>query len=76
MDMTKLLETAIKAISNLPEERQDELARMLIAASNDETIAVSKSDLVAIDRGLADAEARRFAEPENIRALFAKHRTV
>ncbi len=74
--MTKLLEKAIAAVRKLSPERQDELAEVLLSASSDIPLQVTEDERLAIEAGLADANAGRFATGEDVHALFAKHRTV
>lgn len=74
--MTKLLEEAIKAIRQLPEERQNELAELLVAATKEGGREYSQEQIEAIDAGLADAEAGRFATDEEVSALFSKYRAA
>lgn len=74
--MTKLLEEAIEAIRKLPEERQNELAEFLVAATKEEGRGYSQKQIEAIDSGLADAEAGRFATDEEISSLLSKYRAA
>lgn len=74
--MTRLLEIAIEAVRRLPSERQDDLARMTLEASQETPYVLTDEERAAVEEGLADAKAGRFASDESIRAIFAKHRTV
>ena len=65
--MNKLLQEAVEAIKRLPEERQTYLAeKMLIQA--DEEVAF----LQAIDEGIDDADAGRFASAQEAQILRKK----
>jgi predicted transcriptional regulator len=72
--MTKLLEQAIAAVRKLPPERQDEIAEILFSLSSDVPLQVTEGERIAIETGLADADAGRFASEEDVSALFARHR--
>lgn len=72
--MTSKLEQAITALSNLPVDRQEELAAVIIDAAVP-TIEWSDELRAAVDEGLADAEAGRFADPAKVEATFARFRT-
>jgi len=74
--MIKLLEQAIEAVRKLSPERQDELAELLLMASSKTPLRVSDEERLAIDAGLADANAGRFASDGDVEALFAKHRSA
>lgn len=74
MVMTAKLEQALVAVSDLPAERQDELAELLLSAAMP-TIDYTSPELeTAIDDGLAQAEAGNFALSSEVEAVFAKHR--
>lgn len=68
--MTSKIDEAIRQVRTLPQERQDEIADVLSAMSAE--VATTPEILTAIDEGIADAEAGRFAEPEAVAALFAR----
>ena len=68
------LDTAIAAVRDLPESRQDELADAILAAANTADRNYTSAQLQAIDEGLADAEAGRFASDEDVERLFARFR--
>lgn len=71
--MNQRLKHALTALERLPAERQDELAAALevLAAA---PLPHSPGLLDAIDEGLADAEAGRFASGEEVSAFFARMR--
>jgi len=73
--MTSLLKLAIEKLEKLSPERQDELARMLLDAADSEIYVLSKAERAAVEEGLADVRAGRFASDEEVEAIFARHRS-
>lgn len=73
--MTTLVEQAMAALQNLPADRRDELAQVIIDASMP-TIQYDADQLAKIDKGLASADAGRFATDDQVAAAFAKFRAV
>ncbi len=69
--MTKLLEEAFRRASELPEDRQDFLGRMLLQVVGEEgTLSRLTDEQVAEVRGaLARAEAGEFASDEAVKEL-------
>ncbi len=74
--MSKLFEHAIEAVRRLPTERQNEIAEILETAATQMSQRLSEVQLKAVDEGLADAAANRFATTDDVRALFRKYRTA
>jgi hypothetical protein len=74
--MTKLLQRALEAVSKLPADSQDEIARaMLSLAGNDgEPEAVRPDDLPAVMEGLAQARRGEFATDEEVEAALRRYR--
>ena len=72
--MTSLLKLAIEKLKKLSAERQDELARMLLDAADDEIYVLSPAERAAVEEGLADVEAGRYASDEEVEEIFARHR--
>ena len=72
--MTLLLEKAIDIIRNLPDQRQDELAVALFAAAGAGAAELSEPELRAVQDGLEDVRAGRFANPSEIETIFTRHR--
>ncbi len=72
--MTKLLEKAIAVVRKLTPERQDEVAGMILSVSSDTPVELTAEELEAVEAGLADADAGRFATDEEVETLFAKFR--
>jgi predicted transcriptional regulator len=75
--MNKMLDDVLKRARNWPESAQQELAAI---ASEIETelsagsYKPTRAELEGIERGIADAEAGRFAADSEVEAVFAKHR--
>jgi predicted transcriptional regulator len=72
--MTKLLDDAIQRVKELPQERQDELARMLIdvAASDLAPYVLTDEERKAVEEGLAEAERGEFATDEEVAAMWRR----
>jgi predicted transcriptional regulator len=73
--MTRLLEQAVEAVRVLPEEVQDDLARMLLqlAGVKQPPYELTAEEAADIDASLAEAERGEFATDEEVRATWAKH---
>ena len=73
-NMTKLLQDAVKKLSELPAGRQDELARMLIdvAASDLNPYQFTTDERVGIDEALAQATRGEFASDEDVAAMWKR----
>jgi hypothetical protein len=73
--MTRLLERAIEAVSVLPEDVQDDLARMLLqlAGVDQPPYELTPEEAADIDASLVEAERGEFATDEEVRAMWAKH---
>ncbi len=72
--MTKLLEQAIEEVRKLSPKRQDELAEVLVSATS--KISHTPEQIQAIDEGIADANAGRFATDEEITKIFGSLRAA
>jgi predicted transcriptional regulator len=72
--MTKLLDDAIERVKELPQERQDELARMLIdvAASDLAPYVLTDEERQAVEEGVAEAERGEFASDEEVAAMWRR----
>ena len=72
--MTKLMEQAVQKLSALPDERQNELARMLIdvAAQDLQPYVLSEEERVAIQESLAAADRGEFASDEEVAAMWRR----
>jgi predicted transcriptional regulator len=73
--MTRLLEQAIETVSTLPDDTQDELARILLQLAGVEQppYELTPEEKADIDASLAEAERGEFATDEEVRAMWAKH---
>jgi hypothetical protein len=72
--MTKLLETAIERVRQWPDERQTEIAEMLLALDADDGVDDDPELDAALDAAVAQAERGEFADPKDVEAFFAQHR--
>jgi hypothetical protein len=72
--MTKLLEKALEAVTRLPPESQDEIARTMLrlAAGDGEPEEIDAAHLPAVLEGLAQAERREFASDADVEAAFRR----
>ena len=73
--MTKLLEEAFRKASELPEDRQDFLGRMLLQVVGEGGAFSSLTDeqIAEVRRSLAQAEAGDFASDEAVKDMYEKH---
>ena len=73
--MTRLLEQAVAAIRILPDDVQDDLARMLLQLAGVEQplYELTPEEAADIDASMAEAERGEFATDDEVRALWAKH---
>lgn len=73
--MTELLEIALAATDKLPPQRQDEVARMILAfaGKDQEAYKLSPEDLASLEPSLAQAERGEYATDEEIAALWTRH---
>ena len=70
------MEKAIAALRRLPEDRQDELAEMLLSASDGAVYTLTPEERAAVEEGLAEAKAGNFVSDATMSALFSKHRSA
>ena len=73
--MTRLFEQAIETVSALPDDMQDDLARMLLqfAGVDQPPYVLTPEEAADIDASLAEAERGEFATDEEVRTVWAKH---
>ena len=73
--MTKLLEEAFRKASELPEDRQDFIGRMLLQVVSEGGAFARLTDeqVAEVRRSLAQAEAGVFASDEAVKELYEKH---
>jgi hypothetical protein len=72
--MTKLLEQALAAVTRLPADTQDEIARAMLrlASLEDEPEEIDAAHLPAVLEGLAQAKGREFASEADVEAAFRR----
>ena len=71
--MTKLLEKAFEAVSQLAPEDQDEIARAMLAlAGQEEPEEIDPAHLPDVLASLAQAKRREFATDEEVEAAFRR----
>ena len=70
--MTRLLEQAVEAVSALPDEAQDDLARILLGVDQP-PYELTPEEAADLDASLAEAAKGEFATDEEVRAVWAKH---
>jgi hypothetical protein len=72
--MTKLLEQALEAVQRLPDDSQDEIARLMLhmAQSDAEPEPIDPAHLPAVLEGLAQAKRREFATDAEVEAAFRR----
>jgi hypothetical protein len=73
--MTKLLEQAVATVRGLPDDMQDDLARMLLqlAGEDQPVVQLSAEQEASFDESIAQADRGEFATDEQVRAIWAKH---
>ena len=73
--MTDLLHEALDALHRLPPERQEYIARAILALADDgEPEETDREDLPAVLEGLAQAERGEFASDATVGALLRRLR--
>ncbi len=73
--MSNKLEQAVEEARKLPENRQDEVADVLLGMTADAP-EYTPEIIAAIDEGIADADAGRFVPAEAVEKLFKPFRRV
>ncbi|MGD0187022.1 MAG: hypothetical protein ABSC25_17480 [Roseiarcus sp.] len=73
--MADLLERAVQAVRDLPQEAQDEIARLLLQLAGDDEarVALTGAERAAIASSKAAAARGEFAGDDEVRAVWAKH---
>jgi predicted transcriptional regulator len=73
--MTRLLEEAVATVSNLPEEVQDDVARIMLQLAGIEQppYVLTPEEEADLDASIAEAERGEFATEEEIRGIRAKY---
>ena len=72
--MTKLLEKALDAARQLPDDAQDEIAQAMFAMMDNEVQSepVDSAHLPAVLEGLAQAKRREFSTDAEVEAAFRR----
>ena len=71
--MTDLLERAVAIARELEPSQQDRLARLMIAATEDEPVELTADEEAQLAEGIAQADRGEFASDEQVRATFARY---
>jgi hypothetical protein len=73
--MTRLLKQAIETVSALPDDVQDDLARILLqfAGVEQPPYLLTTEEEADIGASLAEADRGEFATDEEVRSVWAKH---
>jgi len=71
--MTKLVEQAVAAISKLPPETQDDLARLMLALAKDAPTSLTPDEAAAIAEAEAEIARGERVSPETIQAFWRTH---
>jgi hypothetical protein len=74
--VTKLLERAVKVARALPEETQDDIARIILelsGAEDEAAMPLTREEQAAVSGSKAAAARGEFATDEEVRAVWAKH---
>jgi hypothetical protein len=72
--VTRLFKQAVETVSALPDDTQDELARILLqlAGVEQRSYELTPEEEADLDASLAEAEQGEFATDEEVRAMWAK----
>ena len=71
--MTKLVEQAVAAISQLPPETQDDLARLMLALAEGAPTPLTPDEVSAIAEAEAEIASGERVPPETIQAFWRSH---
>jgi hypothetical protein len=73
--MTRLFEEAVATVARLSDDKQDELARVLLQLAGYEQppYVLTPEEETDLDASIAAEERGEFATDEEIRAIWAKH---
>lgn len=76
--MTKTMREAIEALQELPEERQEMIARAILdyaSHESGEVYSLSDDERKAVRAGLAQADRGEFVSDADVQAFRNRHRT-
>ena len=73
--MSRLFEQAVATVAALPEEQQDDIARMLLQLAGIEQppYTLTAEEEADLDASITEAERGEFASDDEVRAIWAKH---
>jgi hypothetical protein len=71
--VTKLVEQAVAAISQLPPETQDDLARLMLALAEGAPTPLTADEAAAIAEAEAEIASGERVPPETIQAFWRSH---
>ena len=73
--MTRLLDEAVATVSTLPEDVQDDVARIMLQLAGIEQppYVLTPEEEADLDASIAEAKRGEFATEEEIRAIRAKY---
>ena len=73
--MTKLLDQAVAAARILPDELQDEIARVMLnlAGNGQDVIQLTPEEEASFEKSLAQAARGEFAADEAVEAVWAQY---
>ena len=73
--MTKLLDQAVAAARILPDELQDEIARVMLnlAGNGQDVIELTPEEEASFEKSLAQAGRGEFATDEAVEAVWARY---
>jgi predicted transcriptional regulator len=73
--MTRLLDEAVATVSSLPEQVQDDVARIMLQLAGVEPppYILTPEEEADLEASIAEVERGEFATDEEIRAIRAKH---
>lgn len=71
--MTKLVEQAVAAISKLPPDTQDDLARFMLALASGTPEPLSADEAAAIEEAEAEFARGERVPPKAVEAFWRKH---
>jgi hypothetical protein len=72
--VTKLVQQAVAAISQLPPETQDDLARLMLALAEGAPAPLTPNETAAISEAEAEIIRGERVPPETIHAFWRAHR--
>ncbi len=78
--MTKLFQRAVETAQTLPDDVQDEIARMMLLFAGEEeqetedsAIQLTADEEASFSQSLAQADRREFASDEQVKAVWSKY---